>query len=93
MFRPISAAIAALSISFSASAYASSLPAITDSYEGNYVLGNTFSSHGLYLPGFFGDYSWSIESGTAEYKNGELSLMGTIKQTESGSDYFMDFNF
>ncbi|MEO9575671.1 MAG: hypothetical protein ABJ263_01255 [Tateyamaria sp.] len=78
------------------SASASSLPAVDGNYEGSYRLADVFTpdthrsfTHGLYLPGFLGEESWTIESGRAEYDGTELSLKGKVKQTTGGSDYFL----
>ena len=93
MFRSIAAAITAISFSVAGSAYASSLPAVNGDYTGEYHLQNAFSSHGLWLPGFLGDNTWSVESGQAIYKDGELSMSGQVRQSYGGSEYFLNFDF
>ena len=93
MYRAIVAAITAFSFSFAGSAFASSLPAVDESYEGSYKLANAFSGHGLWLPGFLGNNTWSVQSGSATYGAGSLSLTGRVKQTEAVSDYILYFDF
>lgn len=92
MFKIVGAAVAAVSLTIGGAAWGSSLPAVDESYEGNYALQNAFTSHGLWLPGFLGDRRWSVDSGLAEYSDGALSLDGTVSQTIGGTEYSMDFD-
>ena len=70
-------------------AVASSLPAISDNYEGKYDIVNAFGGHGLWLRNFLGDNTWSVVNGSAVYENNSLALSG---QVENGG-YKLDFDF
>lgn len=86
--------VAAFAIGTSmAGAVAAAPLAVTDSYEGDYTIENAFDSHGLWLPGFLGDNTWSVESGNANHTGDNLSMSGRVKNTVDGTDYFLDFDF
>ena len=75
-------------------AAASPIPGITDPYQGNYDLGDAFSSHGLWLPHLLGDHTWSINAGSTANLNGTyLDMTGTATQTVNGTDYTVAFDF
>ncbi|MEM9436370.1 MAG: VPLPA-CTERM sorting domain-containing protein [Pseudomonadota bacterium] len=86
----VCAAVAAIAVAGTASA--SSIPAVDGDYRGSYDLGNAFSTHGLWLPGFIGDDTWSIVGGSALYNNGLLDLQGSVEQTVGTTTYGLDFN-
>jgi len=74
-------------------AYATSVPAVGDSYVGNYDLNNAFGGHGLWLPGFLGDHTWSVTGGTANYDGTTMSLNGSVENNVGGTTYSMNFDF
>lgn len=83
------AAVAAVSIALCSAAEAATLPAISDDYEGTYVIANALGNHGLWLPGFLGDKTWDVTGGLATYGAGELRMTG---QAENAG-YTLDFDF
>ena len=89
----LKAAVTAVMLSAASFVSASPLPAVDASYVGNYDLGNAFSSHGLWLPGFLGDNTWSVQSGTANYDGTSLVMNGSVSNTVNGVTYEMDFDF
>jgi len=72
---------------------ASPLPAVTGSYVGNYDLGNAFGGHGLWLPGFLGDNTWSVTSGTANYDGMSMVMNGSVENNVGSTTYTLDFDF
>ncbi|MEM1073017.1 MAG: VPLPA-CTERM sorting domain-containing protein [Pseudomonadota bacterium] len=87
--------------SVSSVANASSLPPLSGDYKGTYALTDTFIpennsngfTHGLYLPGFIGDASWSVDSGKATYSGNTLDLSGTVSKTVNNVFYSLNFDF
>lgn len=74
-------------IFFAVGAEASPIPAVTDSYEGHYDVNNAYGGHGLWLPGFYGDNTWSITGGSAHYQNQILNLSGTAVNNGASLDF------
>lgn len=87
------AAALCVAVALPGASLASPLPAVTDSYVGNYDIGNAFSGHGLWLPGFLGDNTWSVTSGTANYDGTSMVMSGSVANNVSGTIYTLDFDF
>ncbi|MEL7133288.1 MAG: VPLPA-CTERM sorting domain-containing protein [Pseudomonadota bacterium] len=87
------AVITAAFIGVASFANATTLPAVDESYVGNYDISNAFGNHGLWLPKFLGDKTWSVTSGTANYDGTSLVMTGSVENKKGGTTYTMDFNF
>ncbi|MEM8693110.1 MAG: VPLPA-CTERM sorting domain-containing protein [Pseudomonadota bacterium] len=85
----IEAAAFAAGTFLASAAIASPIPAIDGNYEGFYDIENAFTSHGLWLPGFLGDNTWSITKGSAEFTDGTLSMTGMAENR----GYSLNFDF
>ncbi len=85
--------VAAFAIGASCASVAAASPLVTGSYEGDYGIQNAFDNHGLWLPGFLGDKTWSVQSGNASYTGNTLTMSGQVANSANGTDYFLDFDF
>ncbi|MEO9515680.1 MAG: VPLPA-CTERM sorting domain-containing protein [Paracoccaceae bacterium] len=91
MKKFIGAALIAASTIFAGSAQATAIPGVSDSYNGNFDIENTYSGHGLWLPGLIKglDRTWDVTGGAASFFNNTLTMVGSV----ANGGFSLDFEF